>query len=76
MTMAPQETNGQAPLSSAEIEVIAARLEAGQYLDDHYRSRVFRRPPRHRAIVRVLNDWSQPLSSTTKKVRGRQESCQ
>jgi hypothetical protein len=36
------DDNGQATLSDAEIEAIATRLKAGQFLDDHLRGRLFR----------------------------------
>lgn len=42
--MAARHPKSPPPLHEAEIEAIAERLRTGEYLDDHYRDRLFRQP--------------------------------
>lgn len=42
--LAERHPKNPPPLPEAEIEAIAERLRTGEYLDDHYRDRLFRQP--------------------------------
>ena len=60
-------TGGQSEaggLTRTEIEAITARLEAGQYLDDHYRSKLFRQPKEAELVYAAKEGRSSVLSRT------------
>jgi DNA modification methylase len=42
--VASDRLDSQTPLTDAEIAAITERLQRGEYLDDHYRDRLFRQP--------------------------------
>jgi site-specific DNA-methyltransferase (adenine-specific)/adenine-specific DNA-methyltransferase len=60
-------TGGQSEaggLTRTEIEAITARLQAGQYLDDHYRSKLFRQPKEAELVYGAKEGRSSVLSRT------------